>query len=339
MVMQLRFEEIKSITQGAVYITEEDERITFHRFSKEEEILYSTTQFRDKVYSTAGVQLEFLTDADSLYLEVETSPATSRTYFSVDVFVDGAVRGCIRNFDENAVPSDYTGISFPLGRFLEDISLGNGEKRVRIVFPWSVKAQLCELRLGNATYVTPYKKRKTIFMYGDSITNGYDALFTSHSYAAKFADSLDAELYNKGIGGEVFFPELAQCKKPFSPDYITIAYGTNDWGKEEKEDFIQRCEAFFAALAKNYPDTEIVAITPIWRRNYLDYRVFGDFFDVERTICRVCAQYPNIKTIRGWELVPHDELYYADGRVHPNDKGFEQYYKNLKEKIDTERVF
>lgn len=332
--MQLSFEEIKSITQGAAGIDQENGVITFHRFTAAEEAAYVNTEFRDKIYSTAGVQLEFTTDADSLYLSIDTSPATSRSYFSMDILVDGAVRGRIQNFDENAVPSDYTVAAFPLGRFSENIALGDGEKRVRIVFPWSVKAQLCEMRLENATYIIPCKKRKTIFMYGDSITNGYDALFTSNSYTARFADSLDAEIYNKGIGGEVFFPELARCKKPFSPDYITVAYGTNDWGKAEKEDFIRRCEAFFKALAENYPDTEIFAITPIWRRNYLDYRVFGDFFDVERTICRVCAQYPNIKTIHGWELVPHDKDYFADGRVHPNDKGFAQYYQNLKEKFE-----
>ena len=101
--MQLNFEQIKSVTQGAVYITKEDEKITFHRFSREEEDLYAKTQFRDKIYSTAGVQMVFATDADSIYISVETAPATSRQYFSVDIFVDGEVRQHIQNFDENAV--------------------------------------------------------------------------------------------------------------------------------------------------------------------------------------------------------------------------------------------
>ncbi len=327
--MLLDLETIKSITQGAVYITQEDGLFTFHRFSREEEILYSTTQFRDKVYSTAGVQMEFITDADSLCLDLETSPATSRTYFSVDIFVDGAVCKRIQNFDEKTLPDNYTGEKLPLGSFSEEISLGSGEKRVRIMFPWSVKAQLRQMRLENATYITPCKKCKTVIMYGDSITNGYDAVFASNSYAVRFADALDAQLYNKGIGGEVFFPELAAVESYCVPDLITVAYGTNDWGTAEQEDFKKRCEAFFASLTKNYPTVPVVAITPIWRKNYLEQRKFGDFFDVEKNIRKICGQYPNIKVISGWEFIPQDVRYYADQRVHPNDRGFAWYAENL----------
>lgn len=332
--MQLNFEQIKSITQGAAYLTEEDALITFHRFSPEEEVLYSKTQFRDKVYSTAGVQMEFTTDAQSLYISIETSPATSRSYFSMDVFADGEVRKRIQNFEEKDLPANYTEVSLPLGRFSEEISLGDGEKTVRIVFPWSVKTRLLEMKLQNAAYVTPRKKQKTLIMYGDSITNGYDAVFPSNSYAVRFADALDAELFNKGIGGEVFFPELAAIKSHPAPDYITVAYGTNDWGTAEQADFRKRCEEFFGFLVGNYPATEIFAITPIWRKNYQEDRKFGDFFDVERHIREVCAQYANIKVISGWEFVPHNETYYADQRVHPNDKGFCEYYQNLKEKFE-----
>ncbi len=327
--MQLDLEIIKSITQGAVYITQEDGLFTFHRFSREEEILYSTTEFRDKVYSTAGVQMEFVTDADSLYLGLETSPATSRTYFSADIFVDGAVCKRLQNFDEKALPANYTGENLPLGSISEEVSLGGGEKRVRIVFPWSVKAQLRQMRLENATYITPCKKSKTVIMYGDSITNGYDAVFVSNSYAVQFADALDAELFNKGIGGEIFFPELAAVESHCMPDLITVAYGTNDWRKRDQEDFKMRCEAFFASLAKNYPTVPIVAITPIWRKNYLLPQKFGDFFDVEKNIRKICSQYPNIKVISGWEFIPHDERYYADQRVHPNVGGFAWYAENL----------
>lgn len=332
--MQLNFEQIKSITQGAATVENSGGMVTFHRFTPEEETLYLQTQFRDKVYSAAGVQLEFSTDGDCLCLSIETAPATSRTYFSVDIFVNGGVYKRIQNFDEKALPTDYTQGVFPLGRFSEEIPLPSGEKTVRIVFPWSVKTQLCRMELKNATHITPCKKQKTLIMYGDSITNGYDAVFTSNSYAVRLADAMGAELFNKGIGGEIFCPSLAAIQCHPTPDYITVAYGTNDWGTAEQEDFKKRCKAFYANIAGNYPDAQIYAITPIWRRNYQEQRIFGDFFDVERTIRQVCKDYANIKVITGWELVPHAESNFADQRVHPNDKGFGYYFENLKKVLE-----
>ncbi len=332
--MRLDFEKIKSVTQGATYIDQQDGMVTFHRFNQEEEVLYSKTQFRDKVFSTAGVQMEFTTDGDCLCIGFETSPATSRKYFSMDIFVDGVVCKRIQNFEESALNVNYTEQIFPLGSFFEEISLKTGPKTVRIVFPWSVKTQLTHIEIKNATYVTPHKKNKVLVMYGDSITNGYDAVFTSDSYATRFADAIGAELFNKGIGGEIFFPALAVIKSHEAPDYITVAYGTNDWGTAEQGDFRKRCEAFFANLVSNYPTTAIFALTPIWRKNYKVKQQFGDFFDVEKGIREICSQYSNIKVLCGWDFIPHDEIYYADQRVHPNDQGFAWYFENLKKTFE-----
>ena len=337
--MQLDFAQIKSITQGAASVEYSDGKYTFHRFHTLEEDLYAPTQFRDKVYSTAGVQMEFLTDATELFLDIETSTATSRTYFSVDIFVNGALWDRMQNFDDTIFEENYTEMNFPLGRYTKEISLGEGEKRVRIVFPWSTKTQLLEMQAKNATYIKPCPKDKALIMYGDSITNGYDAVYTSNSYAVRLADALDAELFNKGIGGEIFFPALATVKSHPSPALIIVAYGTNDWSKTEKADAQQRCKAFYANLVANYPSTNIVALTPVWRKNHSKIQKFGEFSHVAEMIKEICAEYPNIKVISGWELIPHDEMYYADRRVHPNDQGFDWYYRNLKEKIDTERVF
>ena len=52
---------------------------------------------------------------------------------------------------------------------------------------------------------------------------------------ARLADALGAEEVNKAIGGECFFPELAATKEDFQPEYITVAYGTNDWSRKSAE--------------------------------------------------------------------------------------------------------
>ena len=65
-------------------------------------------------------------------------------------------------------------------------------------------------------------------------------------------------------------------------------------------------------------------------------RVFGAFKNVEPDIRRAVADIENITVISGIDFVPESEEYYADLRLHPNDKGFECYADRLYEKISLE---
>lgn len=330
--MKLTFEQIKSITQGAVNITEENGQINFFRFTEEEQKMYEGTDFYRKTFSTSGVQLNFRTDGDAINLKIETSPSTSRAFFSLDIFANGKLVDSCTNFNENNMPDDYLSAQFPHGIFINKTKLGSGDKVIRIVFPWSVVTKLIEFEIYNATYIEPVKKDKKLVIYGDSITQGYDALYSCNSYATRLGEQLNAEIYNKAIGGEVFFPELA-TENNGNPDYVFVAYGTNDFSLREFSDFKDRCERFFSNLANNYRNSKIFAITPIWRADYDGPRKFGKFEDVFNTITEICSKYDNITVISGWDLVKHDINCYSDLRLHPNDEGFKHYAKNLAEKL------
>ena len=93
-----------------------------------------------------------------------------------------------------------------------------------------------------------------MLVYGDSITNGYDAKYTSNAYISQVADAFDLEIINKAIGGEGFFPTLSKAKSNLSPDYILVSYGTNDWAFSTQDDFALRCNEFFKNLTVNYPE-------------------------------------------------------------------------------------
>jgi len=330
--MKLNFDEIKSITQGAARVEKSEKGICFFRFNEEEERVYSSSDHLPKTYSTSGVQMLFRTDGDALGLKINTTSVTTRTYFAVDVFVNDKHVGALKNFDEKEFEGIYTTISFTLGEFEGKFELGTGEKTVRIVFPWSVVAELYEMNIDNATFVEPVKRPKTILMYGDSITHGYDALYPSQSYASRLAHSLDAEIFNKAIGGEIFFPELAEVKNDIEPDYVTIAYGTNDWNKTSKEVFEKNSRSFYENIKRNYPDAKIFAIAPIWRKDHTEYREFGEFKEVHGILESICKEV-GINYISGWDFVPKEESFFADLRLHPNDKGFEQYFKNLQKEM------
>ncbi len=333
--MKLSFDQIKEITTGAVQAQEENAMLLLKRFTQEQEDLYKATNqdFYVNTFSTAGIKLLFRTDSKSLFLKFKTMSASSRQYFSVDVFVNDCPIGYIDNFSNTELAQDYTKQEFLLGEFSKKFELGDGEKTVRVHLPWSVKMLIEEVSVDDNSFIEGIKPKKKLLAYGDSITQGYDALRPSNRYVAKLADRLGAEEFNKAIGGERFFPELAELKDTFVPDYITVAYGTNDWSCIDKETFKCKCKAFYTNLSQNYPDSKIFAITPIWRKDMIEYREFGDFRKVEQYIRNAVMDIENITVISGFDFVPKDEKYFADLRLHPNDVGFECYETNLYDKI------
>jgi len=335
--MKLTFEQIKEITTGAVHVQEENAMLLLKRFTQAQEELYKATNqdFYNKTFSTAGIKFLFKTDSKNLFLKFKTMSSSSRKYFSVDVVVDGNLIGYIDNFSDLELPQNYTQAEFPLGEFSKKFQLGEGEKTVCVHLPWSVKTLIEEISIDDNAFIEGIKPEKKLIAFGDSITHGYDALHPSNRYIAKLADMLGAEEFNKAIGGERFFSELAELKDSFVPDYITVAYGTNDWYGTDEETFKYNCKAFYKNISQNYPNSKIFAITPIWRKDMGELRKFGDFRKVEQDIRSAVMDIENITVISGFDFVPKDEKYFADLRLHPNDNGFECYAENLYREIIT----
>lgn len=335
--MKLSFEKIKEIATGAVRIEEENNSVRLYRFTKEQEELYRTTDeaFYNKTFSTAGIKLLFKTNSKKLFLKVETENFGTRKYFSVDVFADGKPVGYIDNYSDVELPHDYTTKELPVGDFCKDFLLNEGEKTICIYLPWSAKTMIKELSVDDNAYVAAVKPEKKLLAFGDSITHGYDALRPSNRYVSKLAEALGAEEFNKGIGGERFFPPLSELKEDFVPDYITVAYGTNDWNSVDAKTFQKNCREFYENLSKNYPESKIFAITPIWRKEMYEEREFGAFENVELFIKDAVSDLKNVKVIRGFDFVPKEEKYFADLILHPNDEGFVHYYKNLYSQIKS----
>lgn len=336
--MQLGIEEIKKIAAGAVRVEEENGVVRLYRFTKEQEEVYRTIhpEHLEKTFATAGIKLLFQTDSKTLALKIIATPGSSRKYFSFDVFVDGKPIGYLDNFSDTQLPEEYPKAQLPLGEVAKTFQLGDGLKTVCVYFPWSVSGAIKELSVDDGALVEGVKPEKKLLAFGDSITHGYDAQRPSMRYAARLAESLGAEEVNKAIGGERFFPQLAEQKEPFTPDYITVAYGTNDWNGIDEATFQENCQAFYTALSKNYPEAKIFALTPIWRKDFQEERAFGAFAKVEEDIRNAVKDLANVTVISGFDFVPKDEKYFADFRLHPNDAGFDYYFKNLCAQVQAE---
>lgn len=333
--MNLNVAQIREITTGAVRIEEIDDDIHFFRFTKQQEELYKdrSNDFYMKSFATSGIQIRFYTNSQALYLRTEITRGSSRAYFAFDVFVNGKKIDTLDNFSDIDIPQYYTTLNLPYGEFSKKFDLGVGEKEVCIYFPWSVNAVVKELTLDDNSFIKPLKPGIKMLCFGDSITQGYDALYPSNKYISKLADMLNAEEYNKAIGGEIFFPDLAAKKEDFEPDYIIVAYGTNDWNRCNREEFTRNCKEFFCNLNNSYPNSKIFVITPIWRKDMVESRAFGKFEDTAEDIKNQVAEFDNVSVIQGFEFVPQDENLFADMRLHPNDKGFEYYFHNLSKQI------
>jgi len=338
--MQLNINQIKEITLGAANIFQGSDGIEFHRFTEKQEELYHKTNeiFWDRCFCTAGIKLLFRTDSKNLCLKIAASRTVdTRSYFSFDVFSDGRLVGYLDNFSDIDLPQDnYMWVDAPLGKFRKCFELGEGTKEVCIHFPWSVSALLSELSLDDGCFVETVKPKKKLLAFGDSITHGFDAYRPSNRYIAILADKLEAEEHNKAIGGERFFPELASLKDDFEPDYITVAYGTNDWNSGmSMEEFSDNCRLFYENLRKNHLNSKIIAITPIWRADMDMGDKFCRFKDMYNIIANIVKDINNVDVISGFDFVPHDEKYYGDLRLHPNDEGFGFYADSLYKQISN----
>ncbi len=335
--MKLTNEQIKTLLTGAVHTEEVDGALCPYRFTAEQIELYANhrPRFGKRPMSTAGIRLCFKTDSENLFLKMNFSTGASRRYYSVDVFVDGKLLDYMDNFSDQELPELYTTGEFPLGINSKNFDLGSGTKTVTVYFPWSCSTEILEMSLDDGASFEPVKRAKKLLAFGDSITQGYDALRPSNRYASKLADLLEADETNKGVGGEIFVPDLAELREDFEPDYITVAYGTNDWGKSDAPEVLPKnCKQFYETVSRLYPKAQIFAITPIWRGDYATKEVaFGPFEKVAALIREVAEPLPNVTVIDGFSFVPGDSKYFADLRLHPNDEGFEHYAKNLYEAI------
>lgn len=326
--MKLTKEQIANIANGVVDVTEENGAIQLHRFTEAQRHMYKVTDegFYKKCFATAGIRLEFVTDSRSLSLSVQCTAGSSRTFFNHDIYVNGEHRwslgGDVKGYSDDE-PCVVCG----------DYDLGEGEKTVKIYFPWSVCSKILSMELDDGCSLAPVSHARTMLMFGDSITHGYDAADPSHSYASRVADAMDAFAVNKGIGGEVFRPALAAIPEDITPDIITVAYGTNDWGGQKKELFDAYSYAFYTLLSHNYPNAKIFAFSPVWRGNWDKVTNVGPFMRVLERLNEIAAKIPNMTVIDCTDFIPHDPEMFSPDVLHPNDKGFAHYAEGVIREI------
>ena len=322
--MDLNLSQLQTITMGALDIREAADGFRFERMTPTQTIAFTQAEeeFGLKCGATSGVRLDFYTDSPILALRWHSAQITSaRTFCYFDVLVDGIL------MLHSGTPDCG---SEPEGSFC--LALPEGMHRIQVFFPTLTRLVIGAVTLADGATVMPHRAAKRILFHGDSITQGYDALFPSCSYASRLARHYDAEILNQAVGAACFNPEVLQYVGNF--DFVVVAYGTNDWRHKTMADFAADAAGFFARLNVIYGKLPVFVVLPIWRTDTDDGEFCaGDFMECRALIGRLAAT-QGFHVLDDYHLLPHDTRLFSDGYLHPNDMGFDLYAQRLSELIN-----
>lgn len=317
--MILTKEQLQSITAGSLRITEEHGYDCFHRYAEEQEFCYEdhNSDFHRKTLATAGVRLDFVTDSLSLSFDYELHSASSRFFYYFDVFVDGKPHAHIGEPKRTARRATF------------EVDLPVGEKRVTVWFPCLFQVLVRNVTLTDGATFAPVSYKGTLLAIGDSITHGYDAVYSSCTYPALLAQRFELNVINQGIGGDVYHDYNLGEGIGLRPDYITVALGTNDWSNRTKDRFVECLNQFYTKLNALYPEAKIAVITPLWRGDIDRVTKVGTFEEAVSAIREAASVCKNVKFICGQEMLEHKKALFSPDVLHPNDLGFENLVSHL----------
>lgn len=311
---------LKELTSGAAVVTQEEDGFHFYRMTESQIRAYDDRKedLQYKVYAASGIRLEFKTDCRTVSFTTFLEKGSTRESAYFDVAVNGVL-------------TDHTGVESCVKTpvFSHTIHLDGKVNTVTIYFPCLTKVTLRDLSLEGGTFSEAVKRPHTLLSFGDSITHGYDAEYPSMAYPNILGDELEANVFNKAVGGDIFRPGVIDEGENIKPDWITVAYGTNDWSCCTRECLQGNAEIFFEKLCRTYPGVKIYAIVPIWRKDADKATPCGPFEEARQLIASIANRHQQITVIDGMELVPHQESFYCDGYLHPNAMGFLCMAKNL----------
>lgn len=321
--MKLSLLQLESVTRGAIRLEETDRGVRFWRMTEAQ-----IKHYRDRgdehqalrAEHSAGIRLAFLTDSRTLMFSADLLPDLSGPHGGFDICEDGVLIAHVNTRD--AAPKNCC------------VALSEGEHLVEIYLPWFKSVILEALVLEDGATLKPYHRSRKLLAFGDSITHGAHAVYPSLTYIQRLASMLDADLDNRGVGGDKFSSVIAAEEPIENPDIVTVAYGTNDWRHFSKERFERECPAMLEIIAKRYVNAKIFVISPIWRADWNQETKIGrGLRDIYRDLCDYTRAYPNVTVMDAWNFVPHLPEFFGDGSLHPNDLGFGLYAECVYKEI------
>jgi len=317
--MKLSYKQITSITTGALWTKESADGIYFYKCTQKQIDAWTALApaLGDRAQTTTGVRLDFYTNSKTIGF------AASEGKF--ELHINNLLRRQYLIGSEEYPKGEeiFCELCDPLGAPLE-------EARVTLYLPGHSNGRLQSVTLDDGAYIRAPEYDCKLLMIGDSITQGWNSEYDSFTYAHQLSRALNANSVIQGIGGAMYH-ETTLDKIPFDPDIVTIAYGTNDYGKFDSYQTLRlHVTRFLDGILDLYPNKKIFVISPIWRGK--TKAPMGSFADC-RSIIIEEAEKRGMIHIDGLSLVPPIPELFADKWLHPSALGFGFYGENVTREI------
>lgn len=307
----------KSLFHGALRFEEREGYLIPYRFTEAQAASVSYSDFFvERTRCAASITLELITEATEISFGYKLFKRTGvRSTF--EVYTDGFLTHLV---GDDSLPDEGV-LSF---------AFKEGGKRIEIYLPNYSEVDIKDFSANGAYRAMPKKKTKVLFL-GDSITQGGGSKRSAQTYVNVAKRALGWEIVNQGIGGYVFEKNLLS-EIPFAPDKIVVSLGTNHHGYDEGENR-KRIAEFFEALHERYGDKKTLVILPVYCGNPSIENKPEKYKRIKEIILEIASQYPAVRFVSAYEMVPHLADYYMEDMVHPNALGMELYGQNLAKAI------
>ena len=344
------------LLHGVVSAVEQDYRwVRPRRFSDAQMRALGSCQawhpglYRQMARSTAGMCVEFETDASEVALEVRVDgePKGTRAVLD-DVARHTGQQGAVLDGISADVDGRHLACRMPdVGQQVLVFSLcGNdpedalglqplpGMARTRHVRIWLPALRGCVVRdvLCDGSFVRPVAHRQHLLVLGDSIVQGFVSGDPAYAWPSLLAQRLGLDVINQGVAGQVFQPgSLFGLADSVNPARIMVAFGAN----YRFEPCVARrlapdVRAYLLEVARLWPEVPTQVLTPLWHDEAASpSHGMSCWEQMPALITAQVAKHPHMSVVDGLELVEHDPAFFADGCEHPNERGCRQIATRL----------
>lgn len=344
------------LLHGAVTVVEQDFRwVRPLRFSDDQLRALGSCQawhpglFRQMARTTAGITVEFETDATEVALEIrlDREPKGTRAVLDeadrraggmrlphdgISLDADGRHLPCVMPFGTD----EY--VVFPLPSNDHESELGlqalPGLARTRHVRIWLPALRGCLVRdvICNGTFLRAVPRRKQLLVLGDSIAQGFVSDDPAHAWPSLLATRMGLDVLNQGVGGQVFQPgSLFGLAGVTDPARIIVAYGEN----YRYEPCMARrispdIRSYLLEVARLWPQVPTCVLTPLWHDEEASpSHGMSCWKQVPSFIAAHVAPHDHMMLVDGLDLMDHDPALMADGCEHPGERGCRQIATRL----------
>ena len=303
--------------------------------------------YKQMAACTAGVRLEFETDASHVRVEVTLGKVPRGTAAVLDdvarhagsapdpgvvsVEVDDLPPVAMRPDERDAIEIDLAESDDAPDAPATLPGMGR-RRRVRVWLPCLVSCAVRDISCDGG-YLEAVPERDVLLVLGDSISQGFASDQPADAWPALLARETGMELLNQGIGGQVFQPGTLWGLEALDPAAIVVEFGENYRYERCAASAVGRdVRAYLSEVALAWPDTPtwVLGVPPHTEDVYPTH-ARSCFAEVDGLIADAAARHDSMTLVDASALLDEGRLaeLLADGSDHPGTRGQEMFARRL----------